>query len=164
MRQAADCKPSLSFVAFLCRQVCFGVQRAAVALPLLAAACCPGYVRVTLRADANTNQGRPLRVLVRSIDEQQHRSESYAAVSALVTQPDATVLRALTLDPRQGYSRSFWVKSAKEKPLGLYFLYTAPAASWKIWLQPALPWRITVPLGRAGVLGNGVTECRIFRR
>ena len=100
MRQAADRKPLLSFVALLCSQVCFVVQRAAVALTLLSAACCPGYVRVTLRADANTNQGRPLRVLVRSIDEQQHRSESYAAVSALVTQPDATVLRTLNLAGR----------------------------------------------------------------
>lgn len=134
-----------------------------IALGLWAAGCCPGYVRVTLQAGPETNQGRPLRVLVRSVDELQHRGESYAAVAALVVKPDATVLRELLINPRPGYKKSFWVKSAKDKPLGFYFFYTQPAASWKMWLAPLLPWRITVPLGPANVDVNGVRECRIFR-
>jgi hypothetical protein len=130
---------------------------------LTAGGCCPGYVRVTLRADAETNQGRPLRVLVRSVEENQHRSESYDAVSQLVIQPDASVLKTLLLDPRRR-SRSFWVKSDKDKPLGIYFLYTAPTSSWKVWLRPELSWRVNVKLGRSGVGNNAVSEYRVFRR
>lgn len=125
--------------------------------------CLPGYVRVALRADESSNQGRPLRVLVRSVDEQQFRAESYASVSALVIKPDATVLRSLIVEPTRRGSRVLWIKSKKTSPLGLYFFYAAPAASWKVWLQPDLPWRISVPLGRLGVDVEQVKECRIFR-
>ena len=129
-------------------------------LPLFG--CVPGYVRVTLQADAETNQGRPLRVLIRSVDEQSYRSETYASASRLVILPDATVLQSLTLEPRPHETRKFWVKSEKGKAMALYFFYTAPTASWKVWLKPALPWRITVPLGRTGVKENDVRECRVF--
>jgi hypothetical protein len=131
-------------------------------LLLFIGGCAPGYVRVTLKADAETNQGRPLRVLVRSVDEQSYRTETYSAVSALVIRPDATVLRSLTLEPRSGESRKLWIKSEKDKAMALYFFYTAPTASWKLWLRPALPWRLTVPLGRTGVKENDVRECRVF--
>ncbi len=127
------------------------------------AGCLPGYIRISLRADDDSNQGRPLRVLVRSVDEQQFRGESYAGVSALVIKPDASVLRSLIIEPSKRGSRAFWIKSKKSSPLALYFFYTAPTASWKVWLQPDLPWRITVPLGRLGVDAERVRECRIFR-
>ena len=131
-------------------------------LLLLLSSCVLGYVRVTLQADAETNQGRPLRVLVRSVNEQAYREETYASASRLVILPDATVLQSLTLEPRPRETRKFWVKSEKGKAMALYFFYTAPTASWKVWLKPALPWRITVPLGRTGVKENDVRECRVF--
>lgn len=133
-----------------------------IGLLLVQSGCVPGYVRVTLQADEQTNQGRPLRVLVRSVDEQAYRLETYASASQLVILPDATVLQSLTLEPRPGETRRFWVKSEKGKAMALYFFYTAPTASWKLWLRPALPWRITVPLGRTGVKENDVRECRVF--
>lgn len=125
--------------------------------------CLPGYVRVILRTTDQSNQARALRVLVRSVDDQQFRAESYASVAALVIKPDTTVLNSLVLEPSKQGARAFWVKRSKDQPLGLYFLYTAPTASWKVWLQPQLPWRITVPLGRTGVDGEHVRECRTFR-
>lgn len=138
---------------------------AGVALALVCqGGCLPGYVRVILRTTEQSNQARSLRVLVRSVDEQQFRAESYASVSALVIKPDASVLNSLVLEPKKQGARAFWVKSSKDKPLALYFLYTAPTASWKVWLQPELPWRISVPLGRSGVDGEHVRECRTFRR
>lgn len=130
---------------------------------LCSTGCLPGYVRIALRTNDVSNQGRPLRVLIRSVDEQQFRAESYASVSALVIKPDATVLRSLILEPSASRSRAFWIKSKKTQPIGLYFFYSAPTASWKVWLQPDLPWRITVPLGRLGVDAEHVKECRIFR-
>lgn len=136
---------------------------AGLLLLLLATGCLPGYLRLTVNANSETNQGRPLRVLVRKVSEAQYRSESYASVAALVITPDASVVRSFIVDPRSRYKRSFWVKSESSTPLGLYFLYTGPTASWKMWLQPQLPWRITVPLGRSGVDGERVRECRILR-
>lgn len=132
-------------------------------LAVFASGCLPGYVRVALRASADSNQGRPLRVLIRSVDEQQFRAESYSTVAALVITPDATVLRSLIIEPRQNGSRVMWIKSKKSSALGLYFLYGASTASWKVWLRPDLPWRITVPLGRLGVDAEQVRECRIGR-
>mgnify|MGYP001004298528 FL=1 len=76
-------------------------------LLLLQSGCVPGYVRVTLQADAETNQGRPLRVLVRSVNEQVYREETYASASRLVILTDATVLKSLTLEPRHGETRKF---------------------------------------------------------
>lgn len=125
--------------------------------------CLPGYIRIALNPDENSNGGRPLRVLVRTVDEQQFRGESYASVSALVIKPDATVQRSLIIEPSKKGSRVLWVKAKKSSPLGLYFFYASPTASWKVWLQPDLPWRITVPLGRIGVDAELVKECRIFR-
>lgn len=130
---------------------------------LLGSGCLPGYIRIALRADDNSNQGRPLRVLIRSVDEQQFRAESYATVAALVIKPDASVQRSLIIEPTQRGSRALWIKSKKSSPLGLYFFYGASTASWKVWLQPDLPWRITIPLGRLGVDAEQVKECRIFR-
>ena len=127
---------------------------------LILGGCYPGYVKLTLLSDPSTNEGRPLRVLVRSVDEQQQRSESHASVSTLVVTPDATVLRSVIIDPQAGRYRSVWIKHDKEKPLGLYFLYTTPAASWKMLVAPLLPWRITIPLGRSGVRASEVRECR----
>jgi hypothetical protein len=122
--------------------------------------CFPGYVRLTLLSDANTNEGRPLRVLVRSVSEEQQRTESHASVSALVVSPDATVLRSVIIDPGTNRTRILWIKHDKEKSLGLYFLYTTPAASWKMLVPPLLPWRMLIPLGRAGVRPGEVRECR----
>ncbi len=137
----------------------FGLRLLLLSL-LVLSGCYPGYLRLTLVSDASTNEGRPLRVLVRAVDEQQQRSESHASVSALVISPDATVLRSVLIDPQAGRSRSVWIKHDKEKPLGLYFLYTTPAASWKMLVAPLLPWRMTIPLGRSGVRASEVRECR----
>lgn len=130
---------------------------------VLAAGCLPGYVRVALQVGDYSNQGRPLRVLIRSVDEHQFRAEPYSSVAALVIKPDATVLRSLIVEPGRGSSRVMWIKSKKSNALGLYFFYASPSASWKVWLQPDLPWRITVPLGRLGVDAELVRECRIGR-
>lgn len=125
--------------------------------------CFPGYLRVTLEGNADVNQGRPLQMLVRTVDEAKYRGESHAEVETLVIRADASVLKGLLVEPRARYSRSFWIKVAKEKPVGFYFLYTSAAASWKLWLPPLLPWRIRIPLGRGGVESNGVRECRVLR-
>lgn len=125
--------------------------------------CFPGYLRVVLAGGADINQGRPLQVLIRTVDQAQYRAESHAEVSALVVRPDASVLKTLSIDPRPKYSRGLWIKISKEKPVAFYFLYTSPSATWKLWLPSALPWRIRIPLGSGGVNSNAVRECRLLR-
>jgi hypothetical protein len=118
-------------------------------------------IRVTLLADANTNQGRPLQVLVRSIDEQSYRAESYSGVSRLVTAPNDSVLRKLVVDPRAGYRRSFCVRVQKGQPVALYFLYTSAIGHWKMMLSPPLPFAVRIPLRRSGIAVEDVQERRL---
>lgn len=120
-------------------------------------------VRVRLRAEADTNQGRPLQVLVRALDEQTYRTESYAAVSRLVIAPDDSVLRKLVIAPQPRYRRSLCVSVPAGRPLALYFLYTAPTGHWKMLLLPRLPWAVTVPLRRSGIAVEDVQESRFLR-
>lgn len=148
------------------RRRCAPARRWARCLVLFAVACggcLPGYVRVILHTTADSNKGRPMSVLVRRIDEQQYRGEPQASAAALVIRPDASVLKSWLIEPTKKGSRAFWVKSPKDKPLGIYFFYTSRTASWKLWLPPPLPWRITVPLGPSGVTVDAVRECRCFR-
>lgn len=117
-------------------------------------------LRVTLLADTATNQGRPLQVLVRTVDEQTYRSEPYPVVAGKLTEPDASVLAALTVEPRAAYRRTLALRPPKDRPVALYFLFTQTTGSWKMLLQSPLPCSVTVPLGRSGVLSERVQERR----
>jgi hypothetical protein len=119
-----------------------------------------GTVKITLVADEKTNQGRPLQVVVCSVDEQAYRAESYSAVSRLVTAPDASVLRRLVLDPQPKLRRTFRIKPPSSRPVALYLLYTAPTGNWKMLLLPPLPYSVTVPLRRGGIAVEQVSERR----
>ena len=128
-----------------------------------AAGCATWGMQITLRGDAETNSGRPLTVLVRSLPLTQYRSESYSDVSQLSLQPDQSVVRALTLEPREHFTRRLRVRVPSKTPVAIYFLYTSQTGSWKMILQPPLPWSVRIPLGRRGVLVDDVTECRFLR-
>lgn len=119
-----------------------------------------GSLRISLEADADTNQGRPLQIVVRSVEEQAYRGDSYSEVSRLVTAPDASVLRRLVLDPRPRLRRSFRIKPPPGRPVGLYVLYTSPSGTWKMLLLPPLPYSVKVPLRRAGIAVEQVQESR----
>jgi hypothetical protein len=131
-----------------------------LAVTLLGHPAC-GSVLITLKTEADTNRGRPLQVLVRTVDEQTYRGESYAAAARLIIAPDGSVLRTLVIDPRPRGSRTFCVKVSASQPLALYFLYTAPTAEWKMLLPPRLPWSLTVPLLRGGIAVEHVRERRL---
>ncbi len=135
----------------------------ALALVVSLSGCTTWRMIVTLRADADTNQGRPLQVLVRSVSVSTYRSEPYASLARLVMQPDKSVVRALTIDPQDGYQRRLYLTVPSETPVALYFFYESQSGSWKMLLPPALPWTIVVPLGRNGVRTDAVKECRLGR-
>jgi len=129
----------------------------------LTSGCSTWRMFITLRADAETNQGRPIAVLIRSISEQDYRKEPYAVLAQLATQPDKSVLRMLTLQPKDRLKKRLWLSVPAKTPVAIYFLYTSQTGSWKMLLVPPLPWSASVPLGRHGVEVEDVSECRFLR-
>lgn len=120
-----------------------------------------GYVRVTMTTENITNNGRPLQVLVRAVDEQTYRQDSYSVVSQQVIRPDQSVLRKLVIEPRQKGKKSFCVKPGKGKGMAVYALYTSPIGPWKMLFLPSLPLMVTIPLGRRGIKVEEVKERRL---
>ena len=116
---------------------------------------------ITLRSTEDTNQGRPLQVLVRSVQAESFRTETYGELAQLLIKPDPSVLRVVTVEPSQ--KRRLWIGAPSNKPVALYFLFSATTGSWKMLLPPPLPWSVSVPLGRNGVLVPDVKECRLGR-
>jgi hypothetical protein len=125
--------------------------------------CSTWRMLITLKADADTNHGRPLQVVVRTVPVETYRSEPYTALARLVTQPDKSVLRLLTIDPQLAYRRRLLLTAPADAPVAIYFLYESQIGSWKMFLPPRLPWTLSVPLGRNGVRVDEVRECRFGR-
>jgi hypothetical protein len=136
---------------------------AALLFAIAQTGCSTWRIAVILQTGPDTNHGRPLQVMLRSLSVETYRSESYAELSQLVLKPDKSVIRQLTLDPLEQTKRRLYVTVPADQPLGLYFFYMTQTGSWKMLLPPRLPWTVTVPLGRNGVDVETVRECRIFR-
>jgi hypothetical protein len=111
--------------------------------------CVPGYTRLTVAPASDANHRQPLYMLVRTLDRKLYAGESYADVAAQLTVPDATVLRKELLVP--GKSKTLYVKQPKS-PLAVYFLFTEPGGTWRIILDPPLPWQLKTELRGSSVL------------
>ena len=114
---------------------------------------------VRIKPDEETNQGRPLQVLIRSVSVDAYRSESYTALARLVIEPDKSVLRLVTIEPRRRASRLFYIGAPSKVPVAIYFFYVSSIGNWKMLLPPPLPFTVTVPLGPSGVKIDAVGEC-----
>ncbi|ACY15560.1 hypothetical protein [Haliangium ochraceum] len=92
----------------------------------------PEQPRLTLRiaSQQDTNAGRPLRVLVRSVDFKSFVEESYQDVAALVVAPDDSVRAAFVIFPGSPHSELLDAP-ADDENLAVYFLFTDPATPWK---------------------------------
>ena len=106
--------------------------------------CTTWRFSVMLRSTEDTNQGRPLQVLVRSVAAERYREETYADLVKLVTTPDKTVLRSLILETSD--KRRLWLSAPSDTPVALYFLFGSTTGSWKMLLPPPLPWSVQIPL------------------
>lgn len=107
-----------------CRRITLGV----LLLGTLAG-CGPGPLKISVRARPETNQGRPMYLLLRSVDPDAFFLEPYSEVAAKVVAPDASVLRAEVLYPG---SRVFLsLPRSQPRALGIYGLFTSPGSSWR---------------------------------
>lgn len=122
-------------------------QRALAGLCLLllptVVACIPGYVRISVSAAQDINGKQPVYMLVRSLDRKVYLAETYGEVAGKLVEGDPTVLRKELLFP--GQSRSIYIKKPKG-PLALYFLFTAPGGTWRLFVEPSLPLQVKAEL------------------
>ncbi|MBL9005195.1 MAG: hypothetical protein JNJ46_13160 [Myxococcales bacterium] len=112
-------------------------------LGLTLVGCIPGYVRVSVDASADLNQKQPVYMLVRTLDRKAYLAESYGEVAGKLVESDPSVLRKELLFP--GKSASLYIKKPKG-PLALYFLFTAPGGTWRLFVDAPLPLQVKAEL------------------
>ena len=124
----------------------------------LLSGCLPGYLRMDLHAPQGLNDSTPLHFLVREVDTQQYRTESYDAVAMLVAQRDASVLRSKVLYAKnKSITERLWIKPSGKKAVAVYFLFTHPQGPGRcssrplFRIPPASNWTPTAssPRGKA---------------
>ena len=110
-------------------------------------ASCVSTVKITVETKRDTNSGRPLYAVVRSVDNRTYLAEDYASVSEKVFKypPDQSILRSDVVIP--GEAKSFMLKEPEEGDLALYFFFTTPGDKWSLSLARPLPTRVEVELG-----------------
>jgi ABC-type Fe3+-hydroxamate transport system substrate-binding protein len=117
----------------------------------LAAAGCATTVRIEVQSNEKTNGGRPLYMMVRTVDSRALLSEDYAQASALVFThpPDKSVQKVQTLLP--GKPVTLNVPRPEESELALYFFFTQPGDKWRVPLNQPIPSDVVVELGGSNV-------------
>ncbi len=90
---------------------------------------------IVVRASADSNDGRPVYVVVRIVDEQGFIEDSYAKVAALVVEPDESVLATLLVFPGTVAYRELELEAAPEM-LGVYGLFSVVEdGNWKLLVE-----------------------------
>ncbi len=118
-------------------------------LGLAGTGCHHDELYLTVRSPADMNAGRPIRMLVRAVDEQEYVNESYQAVSDKVVFRDDSVLHEAVVYPHVPLAAK--IKWPSSKGIGIYFFFTSPGPRWKGKLEIPLPHAATIVLGRHGI-------------
>ena len=95
-------------------------------------------VPLIIHATRDSNDGRPLHVVVREVAREAFVEDDYAKVARLVVAPDRTVLWRLVVFPGQAYELSLIFKK-QPKAIGVYGLFTlGEGKSWKVLAESPL--------------------------
>lgn len=128
------------------------------AVPLLAllllAFCsvgCQSSLRVTVESAPSTNDGKPLYVMVASLDGNSLLAESYeAAAERLFRDPrDKSVLHRESVFP--GNTREFTIARPEEGEVAIYVFFTNPGRDWRHPLRSPVPSDVVVELGNNNI-------------
>ena len=105
-----------------------------------------------IRPEGQLNEGRPLYVVVRTVDEQTFLTDTYGKISEMVTaRPlDESVLKVILLWP--GKKNEILVEVAPDKSVGVYGLFTQPGNQWKLFLQSPVPSNSRLRLVRGSIV------------
>ncbi|MDC0723556.1 type VI secretion system lipoprotein TssJ [Nannocystis bainbridge] len=89
-------------------------------------------VTLTVRAAKNSNNGRPLQVVVRTATRKSFVEDDYSTVARLVVQPDETVVQTLVVLPGQESVIPLTFAKAPEA-IAVYGLFSSSKGeSWKL--------------------------------
>ncbi|GEM_PF-3940737 len=114
-------------------------------------------LEVALRGNAESNGGRPLQVVVRRTDAVSFFEDRYAAIEALVTKPDDSVLGVFVVFPGAVAYGEIEVE-AGEPAIGVYGLFANPEGEdWKVLVEGAGVVDLVVDQGRL-LDDEGLTE------
>jgi hypothetical protein len=106
------------------------------ALCVGAAGCHSDTLYLKVNSPADVNAGRPVRMLVRAVDQQDYVNETYQAVADKVVVKDESVLASAVVYPRLPVSAAIKKPS---KGVSVYFFFTTPGPRWKTVLELPLP-------------------------
>jgi hypothetical protein len=127
------------------------MKRATWGLCLLVLGGCATSVRLEVQSSEKTNGGRPLYMMVRTVDSRALLSEDYASASALVFTypPDKSVQKVQTVLP--GKPLVLNLPRPEEAELAVYFFFTQPGDKWRVPLNQPIPSDVMVELGASNV-------------
>lgn len=120
---------------------------------LLGAGCVPGQLTINVKAAPNTNQSRPVYMVVRTVDSKAYLSQSYDEVVAKVVSPDKSVLHTGVVYP--GKTRQVHVKVPQELPVAVSFLFTSPDGAWQTLLDALVPGTVDIDLEGSRIQDGG---------
>lgn len=148
----------MTFVAWL------RLSKATLPVCLLLVGCRPTELRFHLRSDVQANTGRPLVVLVRSIDGAgTFRKDRYSDIERLVIAPDASVLHTLSLQPGLAKPQRFAIPYPSQGGIAVYALYAQIVSDWRVLFPSPVPDRIELLLGPDGIDRTQTREHRPLR-
>jgi hypothetical protein len=118
-------------------------------------AACSSSIRVTVRYASDTNDGRPLYLMVRSGQVDNLSSQPYdeAADMVFAVPRDASVEKTEAILP--GHEQiSFYIKKPEDADLVVYFFFTRPRAKWLYRIPRPIPSEVEIVLGDSEVLNQ----------
>jgi len=118
-------------------------------LCLVATGCHHDVLYLTVRSPNDLNQGRPMRMLVRAIEQQDYVNESYQTVADKVVFKDDSVLHSAVVYPNVPLAAE--IKWPSSKGIGVYFFFTNPGPRWKTLLENPLPHSCDIVLGQDNI-------------
>jgi hypothetical protein len=125
---------------------------------LFASGCGAPHLTVNVRSPAGTNQGRPLYMVVRTVDSKKYLSETYTEVAAKVVAPDDSVIETAVVYP--GGEKSLRVTIPEKTSVAVSFLFTAPDGAWQALLDAPVPRSIDFDLLENRIRTNTNTAAR----
>lgn len=116
----------------------------------------PDKVTLIVHSKENSNRGRPLHVVVRSVTRKRFVEDGYSTIARLVVEPDETVIHTLVVLPNENQLVPLTLKN-KSEAIGIYGLFTRGAGeSWKLLAER--PMTIEVWLGESAIERRMVVE------
>lgn len=105
---------------------------------------------IVVRASADSNDGRPVYVVVRVVDEQGFIEDGYAKVAAMVVEPDESVLATLLVFPGTVVVRELELEAMPEM-IGVYGLFSVVEdGGWKVLIEGEAAVEISVGVSAIG--------------